>query len=143
MGRRYTPFCDEVPPPRPRADLFLDLVEIRSEVAEDDLVERFLAKQIAAEDRLGGTTRRRRRLRDRRVPRARVVTLTPWTIAREPEVGNSQSDVKEATQNRVFVPRKALASTTIAAVRSPTSRAGRREVKTEMPNRRNDARMAQ
>src|SRR5690606_36081309 len=37
--------------------------------------------------------------------------LSAWTTAREPEVGNSQSEVKDATQKRVFVPRKALAST--------------------------------
>jgi len=37
--------------------------------------------------------------------------LRAWTIARESEVGNSQSLVNEITQNRVAVALKALAST--------------------------------
>src|SRR5260370_11531873 len=37
--------------------------------------------------------------------------LSACTIARESEVGKSQSDVKEITQNRVGVSLKALAST--------------------------------
>src|SRR6266404_9917432 len=37
--------------------------------------------------------------------------LSAWTSARDSEVGNSQSLVNDTTQNRVWMPRKACAST--------------------------------
>ena len=46
------------------------------------------------------------RERDTRAPPA----LSAWTMARESEVGNSQSDVNETTQKRVGVPLKARAT---------------------------------
>src|SRR5690606_7687043 len=40
-----------------------------------------------------------------------AAALSAWTIWRLPDVGNSQSDVKETTQKRVAVSLNALAST--------------------------------
>ena len=47
---------------------------------------------------------------DEPVELAQELIRIPSFLWRESEVGNSQSDVNEATQKRVRVPRKALAS---------------------------------